>query len=338
MKAMVLEAPGDLHVRDVSHPQPADGEVVVRVTNSGICGTDLKIYHGEISVRHPLIMGHEMAGELIADGTDGTRSGDRVSIDPSLFCGVCSSCLAGQTNLCPNGLLLGRDTNGGFADFVVAPRSHVFPLPDSIDSQCAPLLQVVAVCRHAQQLVEIHPGQPVVVLGLGASGQMHIQLAKARGAFPVIGISRSKWKRELAERLGADLVFEPGDPAMKGVLEATQGRGAELIIESTGVISSIASAVSIACTGATLLLFGITTATEASWPFYELYFKELKIVHSRSAKNEDYPAAIDLVAKGSVKLKPLVSHVVSLSELGAAVNMLESDSDQRMKIVLENRW
>jgi 2-desacetyl-2-hydroxyethyl bacteriochlorophyllide A dehydrogenase len=336
MKAMVLRAPRELGVAEVERPEPGHNQVLVRVTNSGVCGTDLKIYEGAIPVRHPLIMGHEMIGEVVEGGGDTVRRGERVIVDPAIFCGMCSNCRAGQTNLCPNGVLLGRDANGGFADYLVVPRSHVFPLPDAIDNQTAPLIQVVTVCLHAHRLVSTFPGQSVVVVGLGVTGQVHVQLAKAWGAYPVIGITRSAWKRGLAQDLGADRTLPSGPEAVRGVMEATGGRGADLVIESTGIVSSIADGISMARLGGTLLLFGTTPATQATLPFYQLYFKELKIVNTRAAKSEDFPPSIDLVARGVLKLKPLVTHVVPLADLEAAIGMLESDEDRRMKIILKN--
>jgi len=336
MKAMVLTAPHELGIDEVERPKPGHNEVLVRITNSGICGTDLKIYKGAIPVRHPLIMGHEMIGEVVEGGDDTLHRGQRVIIDPAIFCGMCFNCRAGQTSLCPNGALLGRDADGGFADYLVAPRSHVFPLPDAIDNQTAPLIQVVTVCLHAHRLVNTFPGQSVVVVGLGVTGQVHVQLAKAWGAYPVIGITRSAWKRNLAQELGADLTLPSGPDAVRGVMEATGGRGADLVIESTGVVPAIADGISMARLGGTLLLFGTSSATEAILPFYQLYFKELKIVNTRAAKSEDFPASIDLAARGVLKLKPLVTHVLSLSELESAIGMLESDADCRMKIILEN--
>jgi L-iditol 2-dehydrogenase len=316
---MVLRAPGDLGLHDVEQPTPDRDHVLVRVAYSGICGTDLKIYKGSIPVRHPLIMGHEMVGEL---------DHQRVVVDPGLYCGACSCCRAGHTSMCPNGGLIGRDADGGFAEYVRAPRTHVFPLPDSISSRTAPLIQVLTTCLHGQRKVNIFPGQSVVVLGLGVTGLLHVQLAKERGAHPVIGISRSAWKRRLAEELGADITLASGSEA---------GHSADAVIESTGMMSSIAAAISMARPGATLLLFGISTAAEGALPFYQLYFKELTIVNSRAAKSEDFPASIDLVASGAVKLEPLVTHVIGLDELGTAIHMLESDTDRRMKIILENR-
>lgn len=333
---MVLRAPGKLGAGEVDRPKPGPNQVLVRVTNSGICGTDLKIYKGAIPVRHPLIMGHEMIGEVVEGGDDVVRRGDRVIVDPAIYCGMCFNCRAGQTSLCPNGSLLGRDADGGFADYLVAPRSHVYPLPDSIDSQTAPLIQVVTTCLHAHRLISTFPGQAVVVVGLGVTGQVHIQLAKAWGAYPVIGITRSAWKRSLAEDLGADVALPSGPEAVRGVMEATGGRGADLVIESTGIVPAIADGISMARLGGTLLMFGVTAATQATLPFYQLYFKELKIVNTRAAKGEDFPASIDLAARGVLKLKPLVTHVVPLPELESAIGMLVKDEDRRMKIIMEN--
>jgi L-iditol 2-dehydrogenase len=337
MKAMVLRAPRELAADNVAIPKLSAGQVLVRVTHSGVCGTDLKIFNGAIPVHYPLIMGHEATGEVVdAGGQPGIRAGDRVIMDPELFCGVCFHCRVGQTHLCPSGQLLGRDANGGFAEYVAVPASHVFPLPDSIDSRTAPLIQVLTTCMHAQRLVNIFPGESVVVMGLGVTGQLHVQLAKARGAHPVIGITRSASKRELAELLGADLTIPGGPGAIEKVREATEGRGADLIVETTGVVPSLSDAITMARVGGRLLLFGIITAKEGALPFYDLYFKELALINARVAKPEDYPNSIDLVQRGIVRLEPLVSNVMQLGELNEAIGMLGSDNGQRMKIILEH--
>jgi 2-desacetyl-2-hydroxyethyl bacteriochlorophyllide A dehydrogenase len=335
MKAMVLTAPGTLVRDDVARPSAASGDVLVRVTHSGICGTDFKIFNGAIPVRYPRIMGHEMTGEVVDVGSSTLRSGDRVIVDPQLYCRACFHCRIGQTHLCRNGMLVGRDTDGGFADFVSAPPSHVFPLPESVDTRTAPLIQVLTTCLHAQRQIDIFPGEFVVVLGLGVTGQLHVQLAKARGA-TVIGVTRSDDKRALAATLGADVTIPGGEGAVERVREVTDGRGADVIIETTGVVPSLSAAIHMARSGGRLLLFGIITATEGALPFYDLYFKELALINARVAKSEDYPAAIGLVQRGQVRLDPLISNVVPLEELKAAIGMLGSDSGQRMKIILDH--
>ena len=337
MRAMVLTAPEQLIADEVERPRSGADQVLVRVTHTGICGTDFKIYNGAIPVAYPRIMGHEMTGDVVEGGSQAVRAGDRVVIDPELYCGACFHCRIGQTHLCPRGMLVGRDTNGGFAEFVSAPASHVFRVPESIDSRLAPLIQVLTTCVHAQRQIQIFPGESVVVLGLGVTGQLHVQLAKARGASPVIGVTRSAHKRELAQTLGADVTIPGGDGAIEAVREATEGRGADVVIETTGVLPSLAAAVSMARSGGRLLLFGIITAKEGALPFYDLYFKELSLINARVAKGEDYPAAMALVERGQVRLDPLISDVMPLGELKTAIGMLGSDSGQRMKIILDHQ-
>jgi 2-desacetyl-2-hydroxyethyl bacteriochlorophyllide A dehydrogenase len=344
MKALVLRRPYDLMMSDVATPEPAHDQVLVRMTNSGICGTDLKIFTGAMPARYPIIMGHEIAGEVL-DGADGSRlrRGDRVLVDPVLFCGACFDCRAGRTNLCPNGAVIGREVDGGFADFVVAPRSHVYPLPPSIDSRNAPLIQVLTTVLHAQRRANVgrvpHSGpaeQSVAVIGLGVSGQLHVQLAKARGAGPVIGVTRSAWKRSVAERLGADLTVSTGDEGIQAVREATHGHGVDVVIESTGMVTCIGDAISMVRPGGTVVLFGIYTASEGALPFYQLYYKEPIVISARAAMGEDFPESIDLVARGRIILDPLVTQVLPVAELTHALGLLESDADGRMKIILEN--
>jgi L-iditol 2-dehydrogenase len=336
MKAMVLRAPKDVALETVPEPKPGAGEVLVRVSHSGICGTDLKIFHGAIPVHYPRIMGHEMVGVLAAGGDDRIPNGQRVIVDPCLYCGVCHACRAGRTSLCPNGGLVGRDSNGGFAEYLIAPRTHVFALPDAIDSRMAPLIQVLTTCLHGQRMLNMFPGQSAVVMGLGVGGQLHVQLAKARGAYPVIGVTRSPWKRRLAEQLGADITLSGGVEAVKGVMDATGGRGADVVIESTGMMPALADSITMAAPGGTLLMFGIVTKPEGALPLYQLYYKEITVVNGRAAKGEDFPASIDLVARGAVKLEPLVTHTLPLAELEAALDMVGSDAGDRMKVILQN--
>jgi len=337
MRAVVLRKPFDLALADVTRPEPGTGDVLIRMTHSGICGTDLKIFTGAIPAPYPIIMGHEMVGEVVG-GADERRihTGDRVLVDPVLYCGTCADCLAGRTNLCPNGGVIGREVNGGFADYVVAPHSHVHPLPASLDSGTAPLIQVLTTVLHAQRRAGVGTGQSVAVIGLGVSGQLHAQLAKARGAALVVGVTRSAWKRGVAERLGADLTVPSGEEATGAVKDATSGLGADMVIESTGMVTSIADAIAMVRPGGTVLLFGIYTASEGPLPFYQLYYKEPTVVSARAAMSEDFPESIDLVASGRVVLAPLVTQVLPVTELAQALGMLESDADRRMKIIMEN--
>ena len=337
MRAMVLWGTGNITLTEAALPKlgPGKDEVLVRITHSGVCGTDLKICSGAIPVSYPLIMGHEMIGEIVESG-EAVRAGDRVILDPTLYCGKCFHCRKVQTNLCPSARLVGRDVDGGFAEYVATDLNHIFRLPDSVSNHAAVLIQVMTTCVHAQRLAKPDRGESVVVMGLGVAGQLHVQLAKAQGANPVIGVSRHEFKCDMAKQLGADIVLRGGDEARKRILEATEGRGADVVIETTGVMACLSGAIELARAGGRLLLFGITTAKEGALPFCQLYFKELTQMSARGATRQDFVDSIDLVRRGIVRLEPLVTHVLPLRDLGAAIKMLDSDTDNRLKIIVDH--
>jgi len=336
MRAMILNKPGVLERSKIDRPITQEGNVLVHVNSSGICGTDLKIYSGAIPVAYPRIMGHELIGEIAETNDPKVAVGTRVIIDPVIACGSCYQCQAGQTNLCPTGGLMGREQDGGFADFVPVPANNVYALPDSIKNKEASLLQVLTTCVHAQKLSPIIPGNSVVVIGLGVTGQLHMQLAKESGASPVIGITRSAKKRKLAEDLGADATFEPREGLKSQILDLTEGRGADLVIESVGKIVTLSQAIDLVRIGGCILNFGIYTETQGELPFYQLYNKELLIINARAAKSDDFTPSIEMVNRGAVKLNPLISHQMPLENLSTALETLGSPAIDTMKIILEH--
>ena len=335
MRAMILKAPNEVALESVKRPTPGFGEALIRVSHSGICGTDLKIFQGDIPVDYPRIMGHEAIGVVVEGGTEAS-SGAPVILDPAYHCGGCYTCRAGQPNLCPNGGLIGRDVDGGFAEYVSVPARNVHVLPDEIDPADAPLIQPMSTCLHAQRRAKLRAGEAVAVIGLGVTGLLHVQLAKAHGAYPVIGITRSRRKLDLAEELGADLTLRPDRHARKRVLAATDGRGADLVIESVGRLSVLAQAIDLARVGGRLLAYGIYTETTGVLPFHDLYFKELDLIGARAAKARDFPACIELVRRGAVALKPLISHTLPLDQMDRALRLLDSGDSNRMKIILDH--
>jgi L-iditol 2-dehydrogenase len=195
---------------------------------------------------------------------------------------------------------------------------------------------VATTCLHAQRLAHLSQGESVAVIGLGVSGQLHVQLAKARGASKVIGISRSRFKNDLAKQMGADVVIESGPGTIAKILDETDGRGADLVIECTGVMTSIADAIRMVRFGGRIAMFGITSATSGALPFYDLYFKELTLINNRAATAQDFPVMIDLVDRGAVRLEPLVTHRMALDELGTALGMVEDGAERRLKIILDH--
>ena len=333
MKAMVLTAPKSVALRDVDSPTPGPDETLVRVSHSGICGTDLKIYQGAIPVKLPRIMGHESIGEVVSGS--GLTAGSQVIVDPVTYCGACYQCRKGQTQLCPNGTLIGRDVDGGFAEYVVAPSDNVHVIPAGVPLDQAPLVQPMTTVLHGQSMAGVGSGDAVVIIGLGVTGLLHVQVAKSRGADLVIGITRSGWKRDLAEELGADITFAPDETVVDRVREATGDRGGgDLVIESVGSLGVLAQAMEMVRLGGRVLPFGILTMTEGALPFYDFYFKEILLVNARAAKADDFPASIELVKNGAVSLEPLITDHIPLVEMNTALDKLEAG--EGIKIILDH--
>lgn len=307
-------------MRETVEPHLGPQDVVVRVGAVGICGTDLSIYSGKIPVDYPRVMGHEIVGTVEAspEGARGIEVGRTVIVDPEIACGVCRQCREGRSNICTRGWLLGRDTDGGLRERLAVPASNVHPLPDEIDPSVAPLLQVLATCVHAQRRISIFPGESVVVVGLGVTGLLHVQLAKLRGAHPVIGVTRSPEKLALGSTLGAEIVVPADGSETESVRGAVPG-GADLVIEAAGKLAPFARAMEMVRTGGRILAYGTMTETSGDLPFYDLYHKEMTIVGARSARVEDFPSAIDAVASERVALEPLVSERFPISQVDRAI-------------------
>lgn len=295
---------------------------MVRVDSVGICGTDVSIHSGKIPVDYPRILGHEIVG-IVENSGEGPAANDvalggKVIVDPGIACGVCRQCREGRSNICTRGWLLGRDMDGGLRERLAVPASNVHPLPDAIDASVAPLLQVLATCVHAQRRISIFPGESVVVLGLGVTGLLHVQLAKLRGAHPVIGVTRSAEKLALASTLGADILI-PADGSETAEVAAAVAGGADLVIEAAGTVGAFARAMEMVRTGGRILAYGTMTETSGELPFYDLYHKEMTVVGARAARVEDFPAAIEAVASGRVALEPLLSARFPIAEVDQAI-------------------
>jgi 2-desacetyl-2-hydroxyethyl bacteriochlorophyllide A dehydrogenase len=317
VKAAFLTGPRRIELHESDEPRPEPHEIVVQVGSVGICGTDLSIHTGKIPVDYPRVMGHEIVGTVRTAGV-GVGEGERVLVDPGIACGRCRQCREGRTNICTDGWLVGRDRDGGLRELMTVPASNVHPLPDGIDPAVAPMLQVLATCVHAQRRTEVFPDASVVVLGLGVTGLLHLQLAKLRGAHPVVGTTRSAPKLALARSLGADLTIAADGAEAEAVTDALPG-GADLVIECVGTVDAFARAMAMVRTGGRILAYGTMTETSGALPFYDLYHKELSIIGARSARVEDFPLAIDAVASGRIVLDPLVSGRHTLDDVDDAI-------------------
>jgi|FLYL01.1.fsa_nt_gi 2-desacetyl-2-hydroxyethyl bacteriochlorophyllide A dehydrogenase len=330
MRALVSTKPGSVEFAELPDPVPGPEEVVVAPRTLGICGTDVKVLKGAIPARRPLVVGHEAVGVVVESGPETTLPpGTRVLIDPASSCGRCDLCRRGKPHLCRNAGLMGREIDGVWAERVVVPEHRLVVIPDDVSPVAAGVLQVLGTVVHAQRQVDVFPGQTAVVIGLGVSGQLMVQLLALRGV-RVLGITRSAWKRELAERLGAEATSSP-DRAADLVADATSGRGPELVVEAAGTEQTLAQAIDLAGVGGQVLVFGTLGSGGEGLPYYQLYFKELTVHNPRAALIHDYESGVSLA--GRLQLEPIVTHRIPFDRAPEAFDLVEEPSS--LKVLLE---
>jgi L-iditol 2-dehydrogenase len=336
--AAVLQAPRRLELLTRPTPVARRGEAVVRIAATAVCHTDLEIYTGRHpGVRLPVVMGHEATGvvEAVGDGVARVQPGQAVLLNPIIACGACDSCARGRGNLCRNAGLFGREMDGSLAEHVVLPESYLYPLPAHVPLAAATLIETLATVRHAQERARIAPGESVVVLGQGVAGLLHTQLAKLSGACPVVAVSRSPWKLELARRRHADRVVNSAhEDAIAAVREATAGRGADVVVDAAGDPALIAPAIEMLAPGGRLLVYGISHRPVPDFTTFPLYFKELTLYGSRALTPGDFAPAIELVASGAVDVDGFITASYPLERVAAAFEEYERSADSVLRLVI----
>lgn len=310
MKALVMEAPHRAVVKEVPYPSPRAGEVVIEVFQVGICGTDFHIFEGEFLSPYPLIPGHEFSGVIreTGEGVDDFKPGDRVTADPSLFCGRCRYCLTHRGNQCENWGALGNTVNGSMAEFVAVPARNVVKIPDGMSFATAAFIEPMACVVHAMNRLQPQAGQSVLLYGAGAMGLQLVQSLSRLGASGLTVVDVSDRKLELARSLGATEAVNARD---KGALD---GRTFDVVVDATGIPAVIEEALMRLGKTGKYLQFGVTpkTAQIRVNPF-EIYHKDWTILGSM-AINYTFLTAFDWVKEGRIALNPLVSRVISLED------------------------
>lgn len=323
LKAAFIEKPHSLKILDLEKPKPKQGEALVKVHACGVCGTDIHIYEGAMGwARLPLIPGHEFSGVVVEVGEDvsSLRPGDGVAVDPNITCGVCRYCRRGRRNLCPNLEAIGVTTDGGFAEYVVAPVSQLYKVPKGLSLEEAAFAEPVSCCVHGLTRLSIQPGDDVLIIGAGPIGLILLQLAKIHGAARVVVAELNEKRLRLASQLGADLTVNPSEERLpERVRRFFDGKGVEAAIDAAGGSTPLNLALSCLEPGGSLLVFGVAPE-EDLWKVkpYDLYKRELTIVGSFINPYE-MDRALSLLASGAVRVKPLISHVIGLEDLEKAL-------------------
>jgi threonine dehydrogenase-like Zn-dependent dehydrogenase len=330
MKAAVLESVKHFQIKEVPIPEIGEGEVLVQIKNTGICGTDWSIYNGWYSAdKLPMIPGHEFSGVIAKVGKNGNgfKEGDRITADINMSCGHCYYCIRGEQLLCNNFTQLGIHTNGTYAEYVKAPAKLVHHLPDNLSFEEGAFIEPLSCCIHAAKAVNARIGGSIAIVGCGL-GVLHARMAVLRACAPVIVIGDNTKRLQIAKDMGADHIIDVrqvADPVAE-VMKLTDGRGVDYAIEAVGTTKTYEQAFAMLRKGGVLSAFGITGEQDIMQvrPF-EFVLGEKKITGSCAGIGDDWPDAITLLANGRIDPKPLFSMKVPLEDLEWSLHELRRD-------------
>ena len=317
MKAVVIEAPNQVGVKQVPDPTPAADQVVVKVEGCGICGTDIHVIRGEFEpTRYPIIPGHEFCGEVVAAGSAvrNLKTGDFVAVDPSLFDGTCKQCRAGRFNLCENwnGIGVGR-TNGACAQFVAVPAVNAFQLPGGMPRHWGALVEPLSCAVHGLDLVDADAGADYLIYGAGTMGLMLAQLARDTGASKVEMVEKNPRRHDLAKRLAAGRIAVSAD-------ELDRPQGWDVVIDATGVVPAIEDGLRRVARGGTFLVFGVANAdATATFSPFRVYNDEIKIIGSMAVLHS-FERALALLVKGVIDCEAMITNRFGLDDYSIAID------------------
>jgi 2-desacetyl-2-hydroxyethyl bacteriochlorophyllide A dehydrogenase len=315
MKALVIEGPKKAVIKEVPYPTPKRNEIAIKVKNVGVCGTDFHIFAGEFLSPYPIIPGHEFSGVIdkIGEDVQGFKIGDRVSADPSLFCGECTSCLTLKGNQCKNWGALGNTVDGCMAEYVAVPSRNVIKIPDDMSFEVAAFIEPVACMVHGVNRLQLSAGDRVLIFGAGAMGQQLTQAISHLGASELVVVDVDRKKLDMALQWGAtkgvlskDIDKELGTDNYPDKFNA--------VVDATGIPAVIEKAFDFMGPTAKYLQFGVTPqdAKVQISPF-KLYNKDWTIIGSM-AINYTFLAAFEWMKAGRIQVKHLISKTISLDE------------------------
>jgi L-iditol 2-dehydrogenase len=322
MKAIVKVAPGvgNVEVRDILEPQPGPGQVKIRVHAAGLCGTDLHIYKDEFRSWPPVVLGHEVAGEIVelGEGVLGLAPGMRVTTETYFhYCGTCRYCRAGHINLCLERRSIGSAVNGGFTRYLVVPARNLHELPTDVDFHAGALTEPLACVVHATLTAPtVAPGDVAVIAGPGAIGLLTLQVVKAAGAAAImLGTDADEHRLALASTLGADHVVnvQRNDPAAL-IHELTEGGfGADVVYECAGAGAAAQQLLTLVRRRGRYVQIGLF-GQPVAWDLDQLVYKELTATGSNASTPPSWRRAIELMRTGKVKTAPLITHIFPVTE------------------------
>ncbi|MFO7952228.1 MAG: zinc-binding dehydrogenase [Bacillota bacterium] len=339
MRAAQLKEQGKpLELVELPIPSPGKEEVLVKVKAAGICSSDLHYQEGRSEVtKLPITLGHEIAGEVAECGeaVQGLAVGDRVCLFYLITCGKCPACTSGNDNYCSEAKMLGKNIDGGFAEYVSVPARNAYPFPGSIPFTHAALLtDAVATPFHALSRAGVKTGESVLVIGIGGLGLHAVQLAKIMGAGKVIAMDLDPEKLSLASRVGATMTVNPGETkAVEKVIELSGG-GADLAIELIGLPQTIRQAIDCTATGGRTVVVGICPEEIALNPYHDLLLKERTLMGSADQSRADFPVIIELTDQKRLDMSLSVTKELPLAEINRGLEMLKEKEINLVRLVV----
>ena len=343
MRALIKRGAGSdaVGVLEVARPTPAQGQALVRVAASGLCGTDLLLCDDRYRGRNrpvpcPVVIGHEASGEVveIGPGTRGVAPGTRVAIEAVRGCGQCHHCTAGRYNLCADWHHIGLTCDGALAEFVVVPAASLLPLPDTVTHESAAFLEPLATAVHALERTTLVPDAGAAIVGPGPLGLLHLQLLRAAGVARIVvyGSAGDDARLAVASRLGAE-VFLGDRPAVAAhAARATGGLGFGLTIEAGGTSTAIQSALDVAAGAGTLVSLGIVPPTELD--VLQVMRKNLTWLGVVSSVRRHFEEALRLVEAGAVRPCDLITHRLTLDDARAGFDLMRRRAAVKVMVAM----
>ena len=350
MKAQVFYEAEKMQLEDRPVPRVSDVDVLVRVKNCGVCGSDISYYYGYSPVgtatgKGPLVLGHEFTGEVVEVGSVAKSMklfapGDRVVVNPVQQCNACSACASGHGNLCTNLFVPGVSADGAFAEYCVSRYTGLFKLPDTVSYASGAFIEPFACAMYGVKKLAIEPGQFVAIFGPGAIGLMMIQLCKSLGAGKVAFVGTRDYRLEEGKKWGADYLFNTKEPKSKyyvkdlkkAIAEVTHGALADRAIVPTSSNEAFEQAIDVTGNAAILVHFGLpNTGDVIKVPALSTHTMDKEIRFSWLAPGV-WPAAIRAIAEGLVKVESLVTSSVPLAKAGEAIRALKERQNDPVKV------
>ena len=336
MKGIVWKGPGELSLADLPDPRPGPGEVLLRVRDCGICGSDLHAAKLGMTLMPDSVLGHEFSGTIaeLGEGVEGWRVGDRVVPLPYHACGTCDRCRGGEGMFCPAMRAMGfGDLQGAYAEYALSVPSSLLRLPESVSFRLGALVEPLAVGLHAVRNGNVPKGGAAIVMGAGPIGLVTALWLKRLGAGCVVVSEPSEGRRAMAERMGADAVVDPGREDPAGAVRAIAGREPDVIFECVGVPGTINDAIQLCPIQGRVVVAGACGEQDTFFPLLGI-IKEVEMKFVLAYRKDEFQAVIDALADGSLQAGPMITDVIDLAGVPDAFRALSEPTGQT-KVVIE---